>query len=69
MNSRRILLVALSISAVAWLPMGAARRCEAAPMHATAVKDFTLATADGGNYSLAQRKGHRVLISFYKGFY
>ncbi len=32
-------------------------------------REFTLPTAAGGQYSLAAQKGHRVVISFYAGYY
>jgi hypothetical protein len=31
--------------------------------------EFTLAAADGSTYSSAAHKGHRIVISFYKGYY
>ncbi len=31
--------------------------------------EFTLPSAAGGNYSSAAHKGHRIVISFYKGYY
>ncbi|HEY0564133.1 MAG TPA: hypothetical protein VGC88_01040 [Terriglobales bacterium] len=31
--------------------------------------DFQLQSADGQSYSLASQHGHKVLISFYKGYF
>jgi hypothetical protein len=36
---------------------------------ASKAPEFSLPTAEGTNYSSAAHKGHRIVISFYKGFY
>ena len=64
-------LVAAVLSALSFTaqPANYAYAQSATAQPAAAVKDFTLPDAAGGNYSLAQRRGHAVVISFYKGFF
>jgi hypothetical protein len=58
----RLGLVLVLAAVVMALPFGFRGATSKAP-------EFSLPTAEGTTYSSTARKGHRIVISFYKGYY